>query len=202
MPIAEREWNHNTRYHRTVLRLVPARCDRALDIGCGNGILARSLATRSKAVIAVDADLAQVELARRRCADRENVSVLHGDFLSTDLGHEAFDAVIAMASVHHLPFAPALLRMRELLRPGGRLIVLGVWTDDVTFRDSLLNNVAGRVNWLYQQVWGQDRMDAPATVPGMTLADVRRQVTDVLPGGSVRRLLLWRYVLAWQKPMN
>jgi 2-polyprenyl-3-methyl-5-hydroxy-6-metoxy-1,4-benzoquinol methylase len=65
MPIAERPWNHNTRYHRTVLQLVPARCDRALDIGCGDGAFARSLASKSHAVIALDADLAQVELARR-----------------------------------------------------------------------------------------------------------------------------------------
>jgi SAM-dependent methyltransferase len=202
MPITERPWNHNTRYYRTVLQLVPARCDRALDIGCGDGIFARSLASKSKAVIALDADLAQVELARRTCSDRENVSVLHGDFLSTDLGHEAFDAAIAMASLHHLPFAPALQRMRALLRPGGRLIVLGVWTDDATFRDSALNHVASQVNWLYQRLWGEDRMDAPATIPEMTLADVRRQVTGVLPGASVRRLLLWRYVLAWQKPMS
>src|ERR1035438_1423379 len=34
-------WNHNIHYHDVVLRSVPPRCRRALDVGCGQGLLAR-----------------------------------------------------------------------------------------------------------------------------------------------------------------
>jgi SAM-dependent methyltransferase len=192
--------DHNTHYHRTLLRLVPDRCDRALDVGCGDGAFARRLATKSRAVVAIDSDEQQVALARQRCADLKNVSVLHEDFLTTELGHAAFDIVTALASLHHLPFSAAVDRSRALLRPGGRLIVLGVWTDNVTTRDHVLNSSAGLANKLYQRIWGPDVMSAPAAEPETTLGEVRRLAGSLSPPAAVRRHLLWRYVMVWQKP--
>ena len=161
VPVLERAWNHNTHYHRTLLRLVPDRCDRALDVGCGDGAFARRLATKSGAVVAIDVDQQQVDLARNSCADLENVCVSHADFLTAELGHASFDVVTALASLHHVPFSAAMDRTRDLLRPGGRLIVLGVWTDNVTARDHVLNNAAGLANKFFQRVWGPDVMNAP-----------------------------------------
>lgn len=200
VPILHRAWNHNTRYHRRLLRLVPDGCERALDIGCGDGTFAKRLASKSSEVVALDADSSQVELARSTCAGLVNVSVVHSGLLSADLDHAAFDVVTALASLHHLPFTPAIGKVSELLRPGGRLIVLGVWTDSTTWQDSALNHAASATNRLYQRIWGPDRMDAPATMPEMTLSEIRRETALVLPESSVRRCLLWRYILTWQKP--
>jgi len=83
-------WNHNTHYHRRLLRLVPDDCERALDVGCGDGTFAACLAAKGAAVIALDSDHVQVEPARRACADLANVSVWHGDFLTADLGQDAW----------------------------------------------------------------------------------------------------------------
>jgi cyclopropane fatty-acyl-phospholipid synthase-like methyltransferase len=193
-------WNHNTHYHRTLLRLVPDGCDLALDVGCGDGAFARRLATKSRAVVAIDSDEQQVELARRRCGDLENISVLREDFLTAQLGHAAFDIVTALASFHHFSFSAAIDRSRALLRPGGRLIVLGVWTDNVTARDQVLNSSAGVANKLYQRIWGPDVMSAPAATPEMTLGEVRQLAGSLSPRATVRRQLLWRYVMVWQKP--
>jgi len=49
-------WNHNIHYYDLVLRSVPKGCRRALDAGCGQGLLARRLAARSEEVIAMDID--------------------------------------------------------------------------------------------------------------------------------------------------
>lgn len=43
-------WNHNTHYHRLVLDAMPDPCEAALDVGCGEGLLARRLATRARRV--------------------------------------------------------------------------------------------------------------------------------------------------------
>jgi SAM-dependent methyltransferase len=198
--ILEKAWNHNTYYHRTLLRRVPDRCDRALDVGCGDGTFARRLASKSSVVVAVDIDEQQVRIARSACADLENVSVLHDDFLTADLGHEAFDVVTALASLHHLPFEAAFDKIRRLLGPGGRLIVLGLWTDNATVLDHLLNTAAGVTNKIYQSFWGPDLMTAPASTPEATMRDVRRLAGSQSPQATVRRYLLWRYVLVWQKP--
>lgn len=200
MPILHKAWNHNTYYHRTLLRRVDDRCDRALDVGCGDGMFARLLASKSSAVVAVDIDEQQLQIARRTCADFENVSVLHDDFLTADLGHEAFDVVTALASLHHLPLEAAIDKMRRLLRPGGRLILLGVWTDNTTALDHLFNFAGGVTNKIFQFFWGPDLMSAPASTPVATMRDARRLAESQSPQATVRRCLLWRYVLVWQKP--
>ena len=39
----DRRWNHNTQYYRLILAAVPPGCQRVLDVGCGEGMLARQL---------------------------------------------------------------------------------------------------------------------------------------------------------------
>jgi len=36
-----RRWNHNIHYHRRILGAIPENAQRALDVGCGEGMLAR-----------------------------------------------------------------------------------------------------------------------------------------------------------------
>ena len=47
-------WNHNVHYQPVILRGVPADCTRALEVGCGDGLLARRLAERCAEVTAID----------------------------------------------------------------------------------------------------------------------------------------------------
>jgi SAM-dependent methyltransferase len=68
--------------------------------------------------------------ARATCGDLSNVTVLSGELLSIDgLAGATFDLVTAYASIHHMPLEPALRRMAVLLRPGGRLLVVGLARD-------------------------------------------------------------------------
>jgi 2-polyprenyl-3-methyl-5-hydroxy-6-metoxy-1,4-benzoquinol methylase len=50
-------WNHNSHYHDYLLRRIPTKIDRALDIGCGLGLFARKLAQRAEVVDAIDVDI-------------------------------------------------------------------------------------------------------------------------------------------------
>jgi SAM-dependent methyltransferase len=200
VPVTRKAWNHNTRYHRALLRDVP-NYGRVLDIGCGSGAFAALLAARCTTVVALDADREQADRARRTCADLANVHVVHGDLRTTELGDGTFDLVTALASLHHLPFDVAIGRVQQLLRPGGRLVMLGVWTDDDTAGDRVVNHVAGATNRLYQRLWGPDLMDAPTTMPDLTLREVRTRATALVPPAAVRRFLLWRYRLVWRKPL-
>ena len=49
-------WNHNVHYQPVILRAVPPRCGPALDVGCGDGMLACRLAERCTEVTGIDRD--------------------------------------------------------------------------------------------------------------------------------------------------
>ena len=52
-----------------VLGSLPQRASRLLEVGCGDGALARFLIDRSFAVVALDSDQAAVDSARARGVD-------------------------------------------------------------------------------------------------------------------------------------
>ncbi|MGX9225665.1 methyltransferase domain-containing protein [Streptomyces albus] len=47
-------WNTNVARHRDVLAAVPRGCGDALDVGCGDGLLARKLTAAARRVTGVD----------------------------------------------------------------------------------------------------------------------------------------------------
>ena len=198
--MASRAWNHNTRYHGALLRSAPPHPRQALDIGCGDGSFPRSLASRSDEVVAIDSDPAQVEKASLACVGLSNVTVVEADLLAAPFEDARFDLVAALAVLHHVPFERGVAAMVRLLRPGGTLLVLGVWEDRTTRTDAIWNHAGAVANRTYRRLWGPDVMSAPQRRPEMSLREVRQVVREVLPGSRIRRYPLWRYTLVWRKP--
>ncbi|WP_233508567.1 class I SAM-dependent methyltransferase [Spongiactinospora gelatinilytica] len=61
-----KRWNHNIHYHPRILRAVPAGARRALDIGCGEGMLARGLRRAVPHVTGIDLHAPSVDQAREQ----------------------------------------------------------------------------------------------------------------------------------------
>ncbi|MFF0427316.1 class I SAM-dependent methyltransferase [Streptomyces sp. NPDC004520] len=203
---AAHPWDHNAHYHRWILRQLPRRLDRALDVGCGSGDLARLLATRATVVRAVDADPAIVARARELTAPGTRVAFAVEDALA-DTGDDGFHtAVTCLATLHHLPLAEALTRFRERLAPGGTLVVLGLSRPD-TPADHLLGLLSIPLNaatgWLRNRGRPAPRpvaMTAATRDAEETLAEIALVAGRILPGARIRRRLFWRYTLVWRKP--
>jgi ubiquinone/menaquinone biosynthesis C-methylase UbiE len=118
-------WNHNIHYHVVLLSAVPERCERALDIGCGEGTLARALRRSIGQVWAIDVDEDSIKSARRQDSQSE-IEYLVGDFLTFPFAPASLDVVVCVAALHHMDAEAALRRMVELLRPAGTLAILGL----------------------------------------------------------------------------
>lgn len=92
---------------------------RLLDVGCGRGELASAFVQRGWSAAGVDPSADAVRVARSLGVDARQ-----GTLATVDLPAEGFDAVIFHHSLEHVPDPLGdLRRSRELLRPGGRLIV-------------------------------------------------------------------------------
>lgn len=102
---------------RFVLEILPGAGQRILEVGCGDGELAKELRDRGHEVVAIDSEADRVEEARGRGVDAR-----HANF--PDFDGAEFDAVLFTRSLHHIrPLAPAVGRAHELLKPAGRLVV-------------------------------------------------------------------------------
>jgi len=108
----DRRWNHNTHYYPLVLAAVPDGCRRALDVGCGEGMLARELAARVPQVVGIDKHEPSIALAREQGPDGRVEYVL-GDFLEYPFPAASFGLVSCVAALHHLDPAAAEQMRKE-----------------------------------------------------------------------------------------
>ena len=112
---------------------------------------------------------------------------------------ESFDLVTAVAALHHMDTAAALERMRDLLRPGGSLVVVGVARGRLPA--DLPFEIAGAVaHFFHTRTKGYWEHPSPVADPAETYAEIRDLARRLLPGVRYRRHPLWRYSLRWTKP--
>ena len=196
----DRRWNHNIHYYPLVLAAVPPGCQRVLEMGCGEGMLARQLACRVPRVVGIDQDTANIELARRQGPDGQ-VEFVCGDFLTHPFPLASFGLIACVAALHHMDAAAALTRMGQLLVPGGILVIVGLARSrppDLPWEAAaVIANLGHRATKGYWQhpspiVWP----------PPHTYRQIRALAGEALPGVRFRRHLLWRYSLVWAKPAS
>jgi SAM-dependent methyltransferase len=200
-------WNHNVYYQPLILGAVPPGCGSALDVGCGDGLLACRLAGRCRDVTGIDRDRRVIALARERAKDVGNVAFLDGEFPAFPFEDATFDFIASDTALHHMNFEAALMAMTRLLRPGGRLAIVGL-ARSATARDYAAEAVGMPLSLGLDLAHAglraahlEDRGPGHAVQdPTMTWDQVRIGALRLLPGGHYRRHLLSRYSLMWRKP--
>ncbi|ASR05941.1 class I SAM-dependent methyltransferase [Rhizobium leguminosarum bv. viciae] len=102
--------------------------DRVLDVGCGTGSLAFTLAETPglKEIVAVDYSPVFVEAATRRNTD-PRVSIRQADAGALPFEDNRFDRAMSLLVLHFVPEAgKAVSEMRRVVRPGG-VVAAAVW---------------------------------------------------------------------------
>jgi len=201
-------WTSNNHYHGSLLKYVPADCENALEIGCGTGAFARLLAKRCKRVVALDLSPEMIRAARSRSTGFTNLEFQLADAVQWDFPQSHFDFVCSIATLHHVEQRELLVKIGDSLKPNGVLVVLDLVESDsllermrdvVAFGASrglrLIHNGRLRPPPAVRKAWEQhgkhDRY--------LTIREVRALANEILPGATVRRCLLWRYLLVYKK---
>jgi len=114
----------------------------------------------------------------------------------------SFDAVVSVATLHHLGTEAGPLRLRELVRPGGVLAIVGLASSELP-RDlarEIAAAIATRPHKLRRGYWEHSAPKVWNTPD--SYREVRRISEHCLPGVTYRRHLLWRFSLVWWKPTD
>ena len=192
---------------RAILRAIPTHARTGLDVGCGHGVVTRAAARRGLAMTGVDLSPKMVALARERTERALGVTYVVGDIMTASFERHAFDVVVSVNMVHHLPVSEIVARLAQLVEPGGRLLV-----QDVLSRPGLRylpHNFAAVASRVAQRLMGLDGHSRSVRrlyarhgegESYLTPDAVARVYSDLLPGAEVVQHLEWRYSVIWTRP--
>ena len=192
-------WNHNYAYNRWISNKIGSR-RKILDVGCGNGILSLFLRNDENYVLGIDPSERSVRRANEQNM-YSNAAFILTTFEDFQPNAQSFDAVIFVASIHHMSMVEALEKAKSLLAENGLLLIVGL-AKPSNFLDwvvELLRIVPSRFISAVKQNTTSEELDMEVSYDFPTMGEVRRIVRQVLPGHKMRYGLHYRYLLSWEK---
>lgn len=191
-------WNHNTAYYKWIKRRT-ADCRSVLDVGCGDGSLAAYLDDGSKRLTGIDIDPSCIFRANSKNKSGNTQFVCCGfDSYRT---HRFYDAVVFVASIHHMDMTAAIERAKALLSPNGLLIIVGLATPS-TVMDYVMEGLRilpCKVISRLKHMQSSETRDIPVSYDLPSLNEVRDILSKKLPNAVIKYGLYYRYLLVWRK---
>jgi 2-polyprenyl-6-hydroxyphenyl methylase/3-demethylubiquinone-9 3-methyltransferase len=131
--LAHRWWDLDSEF-RPLHQINPLRLDwidklspisglRALDVGCGGGILADSMARKGAHVVGIDLSTKALKVAQLHALEAQTPNVAYREVSAEALAAEApgaFDVVTCMEMLEHVPDPSSVVQAcATLVKPGG-----------------------------------------------------------------------------------
>ncbi len=192
-------WNHNAAYYPWVRRHLEGKT-RLLDVGCGSGALAEYLDEPGRSITGIDPAEKCVESAKQR-AFRGSVRLESCGLEDLSAPAGSFDAVVFVASLHHMEAEAALRKAARLLNKGGVLLVVGLSRPSGP-GDRLLEGLRVLPSWVLSRLHraqSSEELGIPVSYALPPMGEVRSLVRRLLPGAKLRQGLYYRYLLKWVK---
>lgn len=193
-------WNHNTIYHKSILKHLPISRSSALDIGSGLGTFSNKLSNIFHNVNCLEPDSESIELSKKRFGSKGNINYINSSFESHNFVSEKYDFISAIASIHHMDFKSTLLKMNDLLKPGGKLVILGLFRES-TLVDLFISLAAILPNLIMNTLFKNDADNSKMIItrPQMTLKEIKKSSKDILGNFKFKRHLFWRYSIIYER---
>lgn len=117
-------------------RIVPLSGKRIADVGTGIGHYPMLLAKRTGRTYGVESDPVLLEAARQRASEshQPNLRIVEGGLDLLPLRDEAVDVVLCGLIEPNDASLPGITELLRVIRPGGRLIVIGYYGRDQVTR--------------------------------------------------------------------
>ncbi|HBN07947.1 MAG TPA: class I SAM-dependent methyltransferase [Cyanobacteria bacterium UBA8530] len=117
-------------------RIPLSRSMRALEVGCGTGLLSFALREELGTIVPTDTSEGMLEVLREKIkvAGITNMQPLRSNLLIDPLPPGTFDLIFSQMALHHIPDVDALLGVfHDLLAKGGHLCIADLQLEDGSF---------------------------------------------------------------------
>ena len=121
------------RLHQAIIKRIPENAELILDVGCGNGWVAKYFLSKRKKVVSMDISFKNPMEVLKENPD-ENHAALVADAYHLPFKKNSFDAIIASEILEHV-YDPKLfmIKLLEALKPGGRLIITTPYNEKIEY---------------------------------------------------------------------
>lgn len=125
--------HENRRLHEAILRKLPGKDMRLLDVGCGGAWLAAATIPEQKLVVSFDVAHRNTTEARRQY-DAPNHFAVTGDVYQLPFQSGGFDAVVSAEVIEHVPDLSGYLDgLFRVVKPGGRVIISTPYDEKIQY---------------------------------------------------------------------
>jgi SAM-dependent methyltransferase len=152
-----------------------------------------------------------IQAAKQRSQGYPNINFKVADILQWELSDEQFDAIVSIATFHHLSLEQLLPKLNTALKPGGKLVILDL-VEHESFQERLSDIIAVPANWIWKIFKNRHIKRSPEaeaawrshfrTDKFLTLSQARQNYTKWCPGAKIKKHLFWRYSAVWEKPAD
>ena len=189
-------WNHNSAYYPWVQKKTSS-CRTVLDVGCGDGSLALFLDDGTKRIVGIDSAHHCIEKARsvENGGTVEFICCSFKDFTQ----NTSFDAVVFVASIHHMDMTKALQKAKSLMAPGGKLLIVGLAKPStiIDWALEVARVLPSKILSAFHHMQASEELSLPTAYDYPTMKEIRRIVKIELPRAKIHYALYYRYLLEW-----
>ncbi|MDF5707629.1 MAG: class I SAM-dependent methyltransferase [Nostoc sp. S4] len=149
-----------------------------------------------------------IEIAKLKSKDYTKIDYQVADILQWEFPVNQFDAIVSIATVHHLPLENLLPNLQAALKPGGKVVILDL-LEHQNIQDRMSDFLAVPLNLMFETFRNRHIKQLPQATAVMkqhirtdkylTLWQAQQIYSKLLKGAKVRKHLFWRYSVVWQK---
>ncbi|NMC41721.1 MAG: class I SAM-dependent methyltransferase [Bacteroidales bacterium] len=112
--------------------------ERALEFGCGTGLVSFNLKDKTGEIILADTSEGMLKVLNEKILQKNitNMTPYHLNEVNTLRSAGNFDLVYTLLTLHHIrDLTPLFSDFREIIKPGGWLILGDLYTEDGSFHE-------------------------------------------------------------------